>query len=137
MVLLHTPLFISYNPLICLFTLMGLTQSVLTLEKRNLILSSSRGTAAKPANPACFIHLQWEILHQAFFFPNANKITEKFVLWCYFLTLCCAHFNLRLLRFNKKYRQFARAATDSCSFIQHLSTLPGLRSRLVALETSI
>lgn len=37
----------------------------------------------------------------------------------------------------KKYRQFARAATDSCSFIQHLSTLHGLRSRLVALETSI
>lgn len=85
------PCFISHNPLICLFTLMGLIQSVPTLGKRKLILSSSsREAAASPGNPACFIHLQRELLHQAIFLC-VNKITEKFVLWCHFLTLCVVH----------------------------------------------
>lgn len=84
------PFFISRNPLICLFTLMGLIQSVPTLGKRKLILSSSsREAAANPGNQACFTQLQRGNITPGIFFPSSvNKISENFVLWCHFLTLC-------------------------------------------------
>lgn len=79
-----------------------------TLGKRKLILSSSSGgTANDPGNPAPL-----PLFAERNFHTSVNKMGEKFlVLWCHSVSLCCAHFNLQLLRFNKKYGQFARAAS--------------------------